>query len=97
VIAASFSQTYLRNAFNNGFLCIEVPEFVSRLREQFATEIAAKQKTIIPGDEVDIDFTASTISWRGEKFSFPALGSVPQSLVIAGGVENLVAKRLNLA
>ena len=94
VIAASFSQTYLRNAFNNGFLCIEVPALVTRLREQFAKEIAAKEKTIIPGDEIDIDFTSSTISWRGEKFAFPALGSVPQSLVIAGGVENLVAKRL---
>jgi homoaconitate hydratase len=97
VIAASFSQTYLRNAFNNGFLCIEVPEFVARVRGQFASEIAAKQKTIIPGDEIDIDFTSSTILWRGEKFAFPALGSVPQSLVIAGGVENLVAKRLGLA
>ena len=96
VIAASFSQTYLRNAFNNGFLCIEVPEFVARVREQFAREIAAKEKTIIPGDEIDIDFTSSTISWRGEKFTFPALGSVPQSLVIAGGVENLVVKRLGV-
>jgi len=28
VIAASFSQTYLRNAYNNGFLCVEVPEFI---------------------------------------------------------------------
>ena len=97
VIAASFSQTYLRNAFNNGFLCIEVPEFVVRVREQFAGEIAAKQKTVIPGDEIDIDFTSSTIRWRGEQFTFPALGSVPQSLVIAGGVENLVAKRLGVA
>ena len=97
VIAASFSQTYLRNAFNNGFLCIEVPEFVARLREQFASQIAAKEKTMIPGDEVDIDFTSSTILWRGEKFTFPALGSVPQSLVIAGGVENLVARRLGMA
>ena len=97
VIAASFSQTYLRNAFNNGFLCIEVPEFVARVRVQFAQEIASKQKTIIPGGEIDIDFTSSTIAWRGEKFVFPALGSVPQSLVIAGGVENLVAKRLGLA
>ncbi len=96
VIAASFSQTYLRNAFNNGFLCIEVPEFVARLRQQFAKEIAAKEKTIIPGEEVDIDFTSSTILWPGEKFAFPALGSVPQSLVIAGGVENLVAKRLGV-
>src|SRR5467141_803324 len=97
VIAASFSQTYLRNAFNNGFLCIEVPDLVVRVREQFATEIAAKEKTIIPGDEIDIDFTSSTISWRDEKFTFPALGSVPQSLVIAGGVENLVTKRLGVA
>ena len=96
VIAASFSQTYLRNAFNNGFLCIEVPEFVARLRDQLAKQIAAKEKTIIPGDDIDIDFTASTITWRGEKFTFPALGSVPQSLVIAGGVENLVAKRLGV-
>jgi len=96
VIAASFSQTYLRNAFNNGFLCIEVPEFVARVRVQFAQEIASKQKTIIPGGEIDIDFTSSTISWRGEKFTFPGLGSVPQSLVVAGGVENLVAKRLGV-
>jgi len=97
VIAASFSQTYLRNAFNNGFLCIEVPQFVTRLRERFAAEVSAKEKTIIPGGpdgDVNIDFTSSTISWREEKFPFPPLGSVPQSLVIAGGVENLVAKRL---
>lgn len=97
VIAGSFSQTYLRNAFNNGFLCIEVPELVRRLREQLAKEIATKEKTIIPGEDIDIDFTLSTIDWRGETFPFPALGSVPQSLVIAQGVENLVARRLGLA
>jgi homoaconitate hydratase len=97
VIAASFSQTYLRNAYNNGFLCVEVPELVKKLREQFAPQIAAKEKTIIPGDDIDIDFTSGTIAWRGEEFAFPPLGSVPQSLVIADGVENLVAKRLGLA
>jgi homoaconitate hydratase len=97
VIAASFSQTYLRNAYNNGFLCVEVPELVKHLRDQFAKEIEAREKTIIPGDAIDIDFTSSVITWRGENFAFPALGSVPQSLVIADGVENLVAKRLGLA
>jgi homoaconitate hydratase len=95
VIAASFSQTYLRNAYNNGFLCVEVPELVKSLRKQFADEIA-KEKTIIPGEDIDIDFTSGVIHWRGEKFAFPPLGSVPQSLVIAEGVENLVAKRLGL-
>jgi homoaconitate hydratase len=97
VIAASFSQTYLRNAYNNGFLCVEVPELVKRLREQFTKEISAKEKTIIPGEEIDIDFTSGVVHWRGEKFAFPPLGSVPQSLVIAEGVENLVAKRLGLS
>jgi len=97
VIAASFSQTYLRNAYNNGFLCVEVPEFVKRLRKRFSTKIAAKEKTIIPNEDVDVDFTSGTITWLGEKFIFPPLGTVPQSLVIAGGAENLVAKRLGLA
>jgi homoaconitate hydratase len=94
VIAGSFSQTYLRNAFNNGFLCVEVPALVRRLREIFAAEIAAGTRTIIPGEAVDIDFTSSTLLFRGESFAFPALGSVPQSLVAAGGVENLVRRRL---
>ena len=96
VIAASFSQTYLRNAYNNGFLCIEVPGLVKRLREQFASEIQEKEKTIISGESVDIDFASSTVAWRGESFVFAPLGSVPQSLVIAGGAENVVAKKLGL-
>src|SRR5271166_2950898 len=97
VIAGSFSQTYLRNAFNNGFLCIETPELVNHLREKFADAIAQKEKTIIPGDQIEADFAASTIRYAGEEFTFPALGSVPQSLVIAGGVENLVSTKLGLA
>lgn len=94
VIGGSFSQTYLRNAFNNGFLCIETPELINRLRALFADAIARKEKTIIPGDLIEVDFTASTMRYAGEEFAFPALGSVPQSLVIAGGIENLVVQRL---
>ena len=96
VIAGSFSQTYLRNAFNTGFLCIETPELVSRLRARFADAVARKQKTIIPGDEIEVNFAASTIRYAGEEFTFPALGSVPQSLVIAGGADNLVSRKLGV-
>jgi homoaconitate hydratase len=94
VIAGSFSQTYLRNAFNNGFLCLETPAFVHHLKETFAAEIVAQQRTVIPGDRLAIDFTTSTLSYRGRSFVFPALGSVPQALVVAGGIENLVRRRL---
>jgi hypothetical protein len=72
-------------------LCVEVPELVKKLREQFPEK---DEKTIIPGDEIEVDFTSGVIHWRGAAFAFPALGSVPQSLVIAQGVENLVAQRL---
>jgi homoaconitate hydratase len=96
VIAASFSQTYLRNAYNNGFLCIEVPALIERLREQFASDITRKEKTIVPDEKIEINFISSTVAWRGENFSFPPLGHVPQSLVIAGGAENVIATKLGL-
>jgi homoaconitate hydratase len=96
VIAGSYSQTYLRNAFNNGFLCIETPAFVQFLKERLAADVGAKRPTIIPGGEIDLDFARGTIRYGGETFTFPPLGSVPQSLVIAGGVENLVSRKLGL-
>ncbi|HVP39842.1 MAG TPA: homoaconitase [Candidatus Saccharimonadales bacterium] len=94
VIAGSFSQTYLRNAFNNGFLCVEAPELVRALKEAFAADIAAGKKTLLPGEALDIDFRTGAVAWRGRTFRFPPLGSVPQSLVVAGGVEKLVARKL---
>ena len=94
VIAGSFSQTYLRNAFNNGFLCVENPGLLTRLREQLTGPVAASERTVIPGEEVEVNFSSGAITWRGEQFRFPPLGTVPQSLVIAGGVENVVRQRL---
>ena len=96
LIAASFSQTYLRNAYNNGFLCIEVPALVEELRREFAAEIAAQEKAIIPGAQLKADFSSGVVHWGDKMFAFPPLGSVPQSLVIAGGAENAVAKKLGL-
>jgi homoaconitate hydratase len=96
VIAGSYSQTYLRNAFNNGFPCVECPDLVDRVRQALARPGAAGERTVVPGDSIEVDFAASTISFRNETFSFPPLGAVPQALVIAGGVENQVRQRLGL-
>ena len=76
VIAGSFSQTYLRNAFNNGFLCIETPELVNRLRSVFCEAVAQKEKTIIPGDGIEVDFAASTIRYAARDIYLSGLGSV---------------------
>ena len=96
VLAGSFSQTYLRNAYNNGFVCIECPQFVTRLKEEFRAEVEGGTLTLIPGDNLDVDFSRGTVSFKGETFQFPPLGSVPQGLVVAGGSENLIRKKLGL-
>src|SRR6185436_8123821 len=97
LIAASFSATYLRNAFNHGLLCVEVPSLVDRLRELLRAEIDAGGKTIVPGDAAEVVFSSSTVVYRGETFAFPPLGIVPQSLYLAGGVVNRVRRELGLA
>jgi homoaconitate hydratase len=96
VIAGSFSQTYLRNAFNNGFVCIECPALVERLYDVHTKEIKAGELTLIPGDTLEVDFKSGTVRHGEALYNFPALGSVPQSLVVAGGVENLVKTKLGL-
>ncbi len=96
VLAGSFSQTYLRNAYNNGFICVECPELVTRLKSELTEEAGEGDATLIPGDSLDVDFSRGTAVYRGRTFRFPTLGSVPQSLVVAGGSENLIRKRLGL-
>jgi homoaconitate hydratase len=39
IIAASFSQTYLRNAYNNGYPCIACPALVKRLKEYLGRSV----------------------------------------------------------
>jgi homoaconitate hydratase len=96
VLAGSFSQTYLRNAYNNGFICIECPSLVERLTGEFVGPDGPEGPTLIPGDTLDIDFSKGTVAFRDETFRFPPLGSVPQSLVVAGGSENLIKEKLGL-
>jgi homoaconitate hydratase len=90
VVAASFSQTYLRNAFNNGFICIECPDLVLSLRQSRRDDIASERTFLIDETPFEIDFYRAVIRWGTETFTFPPLGRVPQSLVVAGGVENMI-------
>ncbi|MEZ4651306.1 MAG: homoaconitase [Candidatus Eisenbacteria bacterium] len=96
VVAGSFSQTFLRNAFNNGFPCIASPALVHRLKE-LRKSTGETDRTVIYTDDIEIDFTKGQIEWRGETFRFPPLGRVPQARVVAGGEENLIRERLGLA
>ncbi len=89
VIAASFSETYKRNAFNNGFVVFECPELVTHLR---ATLTNRAPTTV--ASEITIDYAKSVLTMDGKSFAFPPLSPAAQELIVAGGAENLVASRL---
>jgi homoaconitate hydratase len=89
VIAGSFSETYKRNAFNNGFVVFECPELVTHLRATLKDRAAT---TV--GPEITIDYAKSILSVDGKSFVFPPLSPAAQELIVTGGAEKLVASRL---
>lgn len=92
VIASSFSETYKRNAFNNGFVVFECPELVTHLR----ATLSNRALTTIT-DSIAIDYGTSTLTIGSHSFTFPPLSPAAQELIVAGGAENLVARRLRAA
>ena len=92
VIAGSFSQTYKRNAFNNGYVVLECPELVDQLREAHA---GAGELTIRTGRSAVVDFTQATITVAGgSSYPFAPLGKVAQELIVKGGFEALLREQI---
>jgi homoaconitate hydratase len=91
VIAGSFSETYKRNAFNNGYLCIECPELVKALRAANPTD---NPPTLRLQGEIEVDFAASSIRFDGVDYPIGPVGAAAQDLVVAGGLEALVRAAL---
>jgi homoaconitate hydratase len=91
IIAVNFSETYKRNAFNNGFPVLECPGLV----EYLATQLGAVKDATVIGPEILVDYRRSVVACEGREFRFPPLSPVAQELVVAGGAENVVAARLN--
>jgi homoaconitate hydratase len=89
VIAGSFSETYKRNAFNNGFVVFECPGLVTHLR----ATLTNPQPTTV-GPDITIDYAKSVLTVDGKSFPFPPLSPAAQELIVAGGAEKLVASRL---
>ncbi|MBC7772475.1 MAG: homoaconitase [Pyrinomonadaceae bacterium] len=102
VIASSFSETYKRNAFNNGFVVFECPGLVEWARQQISSDgtSPAPAKSRLLGD-IEIDYKRSTLTVTAQgarrEFPFPALSPVAQELVVAGGAEEVVKRRLQHA
>jgi homoaconitate hydratase len=95
VIAASFSETYKRNAFNNGFVVFECPALLDYLKSEQAKRRGddGSAKTQNCG-ALEVSYRRSVAILDGKEFPFPPLSPVAQELVVAGGAEAVVARRL---
>jgi homoaconitate hydratase len=94
VIAGSFSQTYKRNAINNGFIVIEAPELVNDIKEKFKLEVESNKLTIRTNIELEIDFEKSVMIYNRKEYAIDPIGAAAQELVIEEGLENWVKNRL---
>ncbi len=90
VIAASFNETYKRNALNNGFLLIECPELVNDFKKNFGNN----KLTIKTGYRAEVNFISSKIKLDEIIYSFNPVGEAAQELIITGGLENWVKNNL---
>jgi len=90
VFAGSFSETYKRNAINNGFLVIEAPELVNDLKIQFGT----KALTVKTGIRARVNFVESTVTLDDKQYQISPVGIAAQEILLAGGLESWVQKQL---
>ena len=90
VIAGSFSETYKRNALNNGFLTIEAPELVDDLKNRYGT----KKLTLKDNIRATIDFKRSVIDVDGKSYRISPIGIAAQELMVVGGLESWVKENL---
>lgn len=90
VIAGSFSQTYARNAINNGFLVLKCAELSQDLKESLGEE----KLTVRTGIEAQIDFGEAVIHTTEKDYAIDPVGATAQELIIAGGLENWVQEKL---
>ncbi len=90
VIAGSFSETYKRNALNNGFVIIPCPALVDELKGCYGESAL----TVYTDKKAVIHFGKAQIEWDGKTYAFSPIGRAAQELIVAGGLENWVKQQL---
>ncbi len=91
IVAGSYSQTYKRNSFNNGYVVIECPKLVDELKAAHRDSTAL---TIRTGHLAKVDFVRAQIEYAGSQYFFAPLGEVAQELIVKGGFEAVIRDQI---
>ncbi|HDT12016.1 MAG TPA: homoaconitase [Candidatus Marinimicrobia bacterium] len=90
IIAGSFSQTYKRNAINNGFMVVESPDFIRYLLKEKGKDAL----TFRTGLKAVVDWKTRMIHVQNEMFTMDGLGTAAQELILKDGLNNWVRDAL---
>ncbi|KAI8817413.1 aconitase A, partial [Fimicolochytrium jonesii] len=92
VLAGSFSETFKRNAINNGLIVLEAPQLVSDLRKAFkGGEEVLTRRT---GWDATVDLVGGSVGVGERRYKVPPVGRAAQELIVEGGLENWVKNRI---
>ena len=91
VLAGSFSQTYKRNAINNGFIIIEAPELLDDMKNKYGSD----KLSIKTGLIAKVNFKNAKIIIENKQYSISPIGKAAQELVLTEGLENWVKTTIN--
>ena len=105
VIAGSFGDIFKRNAINNGLVCMECPELVSDLTNEFANDgkrgAGGKggEMTVVPKFEIEVDMQSGEVKVKRKGSETKLYGVRPvgpsvQELWLCGGLEGYVLKSI---
>ncbi|CAE6393797.1 unnamed protein product [Rhizoctonia solani] len=105
VIAGSFGDIFKRNSINNGLVCMECPELVADLTEQYAKSGARGhggvngELTVQPGWEINVDMENGRIKVKQSdevlrEYQTRPVGPSVQELWVCGGLEGYVRQSI---
>lgn len=93
ILAGSFSETFKRNAINNGLLVLECASLVSDLRKKRMN--LPKALTWRSGLQATADLLSGEIIVGTKKYEIPSVGYSAQELLVEGGLESWISKTLS--
>ena len=91
ILAGSFSETFKRNAINNGILVLEAPQLVRDLRSANNKKALTHRTSQIA--DIQLHSGLITLS-NGKKYRISPVGIAAQELLVDGGLEAWVKKQL---
>ena len=90
VFAGSFSQTYKRNAINNGYLVIETENLLTDLLKEFGTQ----KLSVKTGWKITVNFSDCCIHYKDKRYDISPVGTAAQELILTKGLENWVRNKI---